>query len=354
MKKILIITVISVLALTASVGFSSDLYNFDVLNEMAMANDLQIKINELTITQNELELEDALWESRFFGVKTPDPEKSYSNMVIRDVNPINAETALMNSEKEYDNYIENISSDLDILLMDWKLMGMQIENLENQLVYQELVYNNDIKENELGLMSDYQLDASLMTLNNMKLDHENLLIDQANLFRNIEAFVGQDLDMEKGIEFTVEAENYGALLDYETALANDMTVYEKLKDVETSQIMYNYAVKLFQFDDLNLSKSMYDLEIAKLNYENAVNNFNISYHNDFDNLSYLKEKYDLAVDSYNLYKESYNISSEKYARGLISYETLLSEEIKLKNSEYNMMSAMVGYNKAVLGFESNY
>lgn len=354
MKKILFFTIIGILIISASVGFSNDYYTFEILNEMSIKNDLQIEINELIISEKEMILEDVLWDAKYLGVYTSDPTRTYSNMKIREVDPVNAEIDLLNAEKEYDSYIENNEFELHKLLMDWELLNMELANLQNELDHQELVYTNTIKKKELGLISEYDLNASQMIYENLKLDYENLLLAKESLFKDIEMFVGEEFDIEKEIEYTIEAENTESLLDYEQALELDMVIYEKLKNMETSEIMFNYAVKLFREDSNEFIKSKYDFEISKLDYQNSINNFNIQYHNDYDNLNFAKKSYELSVSAYDLANKSYKIVTDKYEKGLISYEDLLAEEIRLSDSEYAMINKLVQFNKEVLNFKSNY
>ncbi len=354
MKKILFFTIIGILIISASVGFSNDYYTFDILNEMSLKNDLQIEINELKISEKELILEDVLWDAKYFGVYTNEPSRTYSNMKIREVNPVNAEIDLLNAENDYDSYIENNEFELHKLMMDWELLDMELANLQNELDHQELVYANVIKKKELGLISEYDLNASQMAYDNLKLDYENLVLAKESLFKDIEMFVGEEFDIEKEIEYTIKTESIESLLDYESALELDMVIFEKLKNMETSEIMFNYAVKLFKEDSNEFVKSKYDFEISKLDYQNTINNFNIQYHNDYDNLNFAEKSYELSISAYNLATQSYNVIADKYEKGLISYEDLLAEEIRLNNSEYAMMNKLVQFNKEVLNFKSNY
>ena len=97
-----------------------------------------------------------------------------------------------------------------------------------------------------------------------------------------------------------------------------------------------------------MKKANWDIDNAKLNYENALKGLQTQYANATNELYNSQRNYTKQKDNYSLSKDVYDVTTDRYKEGIASMTEVLQDEMSMSAAQNNYITAHYSYRVANL------
>lgn len=312
-KRIIIITLVLILAGTAVLGF--DIINLtpDEAYEAASQNDIQHEIDELNIVLKEAGLTASQKNASYTALN------SYQGNITKYISPFDAETSLMISEmnlaKSEKQLMVTILSTMLSLYDSRIAYDDSVESYEDaKAAYNEGISNSAISATEL-LSLEYTAENNRIKM----LQAENTLTKRQT---ELDRLLGvENAAVELPVEYTspysLDKEEV-----YNSMIETDISLFQAKRAYESAKLRHETAAKFYDEDEEIFISTLSALMSSELSYNKKLQSIE---DNVIDRIDQLKTMYDsIELEKLNVeIKESlYNASMKQYAAGIISVNSL--------------------------------
>ncbi len=324
------------------------------VKEMAANNSRQAALDDLEIKSLKSALEKALKDAKM----TPDAYGPYSvlnNKIVREVRPIEAQTALEAAEKRKLDKLNILKNNVEKTFLEILLVR---EELELEIFKLGILNKRHLileKKYEEDLITINELEDMQYTIESKKFDIAAARAKLDSLDMKLKNHLdlslgGEPVDISGKIVYkpynTVAMDNIinRAMENSTDIYVRQMEVKAKDKNMEITASYYKEGGTIYDTADFNL-------EMAKSELENSKTSLEVNIKNTYNNLLDKMGKVELALKYEEIAKKKLDIAKIKYENGLISMEQLLKEEQDLRQAEYQTLKSVFDYNMTRIDFE---
>lgn len=340
-KRIIIITLIFILAGSAVLGF--DIVNLtpDEAYDSALENNLQKEIDELNHELKQISVEKSEKNASHTPINT------YQGKITKYVTPFDAITNLtvseMNMTKADEQLMVSILSAM-VSVNDSKLAYGDTKSAYDlaQANYLEALGDSSIPSAEL-LSLEYTAENERIKLLQTEKTYSDMQSDLDSLLGVKNASV--ELPTEYSSPYSLDSDEV-----YESMLQTDVSYYQTERSLESAQMRHEIATQFYDEEDETYISTLASLKTAELNHDKKLLSLNNSAIDKIDNL---KNKYDsIELEKLNVQikKELYDASVKQYEAGIISEISFESSKTSYENATKQLDSKINSYIIACLQF----
>lgn len=343
--KILILTIVLVLAGTFVLGLTFVNLTQEEAYESAVKHNAQFEIDELNLELKEISHENTLKAASILALN------NYTGQITKYYTPFVSETNLEVEKSKAEKTGKQL--EIDMLTAALNLNNASIEYDEAEIAFSEAkaAYNEALKNPDASTSEKLALEYTM--------ESQKIAIHQAqntldNAQRILDGIIGLEgvaviLPSEYKDPYKIDLESA-----YKISLSTDMSIYQAKRNAEAARIKFEIADKFFNENEELYISALSGLKSSELTYEKALISLEISVKNEVDNL---KNKYDailLAELNKKIKKNEYNASLAQYKAGILSLSSLENSENSYIYSQKQLETKIQDYVLASMKFTLNY
>ncbi|HOQ01486.1 MAG TPA: TolC family protein [Acetivibrio clariflavus] len=352
--------IISILFITAvTTAFAADSLKFSIQESknMATSNSKQAVIDDLNIKAKESALRDAEKDAK---MSTSGNTKIdiLNSKITREVNPAKAAADLEYAKKTKEKNLKNLELEAykatsNMLLIKKELemeKGKQDILNEKYKIAEARFKEGKLTENDL-IDAKYALDSKAIDINKVtgKLESANLELKRIlSLDMNEELIEIKDdlvLTTTKDIDIEKVVEN---------ALNNDAELYIKGEELKANEKIMELTKEDYEQGTATYDENMLNLENAKVSFEDAKINLEVTIRNKYNDILTARDKVRLAQKWEAICLNKVNNAEFKFEKGLISKEEVLNAKEDYLDAKYQTYLAIYNYNILRTEFDTLY
>jgi len=357
-KSISIILAILILTtITTVFAVEGQWFSIEESKSLATENSKQTAIDDLTIKSKESALEDAQEDAK---MSTGGNGKSdmLNNKIAKEVTPLKAAADLEYAKRLREENVDKL--ELEVYKATSKVLLVERE-LELEKSKQDIL----VKKYEMAQVRFSEGKLTENDLNDAKYALDLKTIDVNKATKKLET---ADLDLKRVLGLDMNGELVGIKDDLvltstddidiekvvEEALKNDVELYIKAENLKASEKTMEFAKEIYEEDTVEYDAKMLELENAKVDFDDAKVNLEVSIRNKYNDILTAKDKVELAQKWEKINKSKLDNAEFKFEKGIISKEEVLNEKEKYLDSQYQTFLAIYDYNTVKTEFDTLY
>lgn len=357
MKKIFAITlvIIAILSLftVSNAGQQSQNYTFTIAQaqKAALDNSKQASIDDLDIQQKQDNIQFVRDQGSNKGAG-PDYDAVLNTKINSFVKPVQALADLDAAKMTKNDHIRSLKLDIYKAAQDILLSAKEITTLQKKQSFAEEKYKMAQSKYDADAITISDLQNVEYSIKSSQLDVSKAQDKAKSLEYNFKNLLNLPFD-DKPIMITDDlASSLFTDTDLDVmvkqAISRSTDIYQKNAIVEAKQKTMDFTTDYFKAGDDTYDINKYDLEMAKLDLNNAVTTLEVNVRNKYNDLLSQQDKLELAEVNVKLTEKNFNTAQTKSDRGLISKEDLLTananylDVLLLKDTaahDYNILKA---------------
>lgn len=341
-KRIIIITLVLILAGTAVLGFDMIKLTPEEALEAASQNDLQREIDQLNHELKQINLDKSNKNASYTAINT------YQGKLTKYVYPYDAKTSLVVSDMNLERTEKLLA--VTILSSMVSLNDSRVSYEDSKNAYEDALaeYNKAMGDSALTPSELLSLEYTAENNRIKMLQTENTLNRKQSDFDNLlgveNAVVEMPVDYRTPYELNAD--------DVFASMQNtDISLYQAKRSLESATLRHEIAEQFFNEDDETFISTLASLKSAELNYAGKLRDLELSALDKVDNMMNMYDSIQLEKLNVELKNELYKASQKQYDAGIISINSLESSEYSYELAKRQLETKINNYIIACLQFE---
>jgi len=354
MKRLAFLVLILVFA-TAVMVFAEEgilTFTYETALEAAVENSNQPALDDYNIKARQSALEDAREEATkaFYGGT---PQEVVERKIIKEVNPLVAETEVEIAQRQKQDNQEQMKSDVYIEMMRVLLSQESVDLKKERLLLVKEKFDIDMVKFKEGIVSEADISDEELSVSIEELELARMETAMKSDILNIKQKLHVDLSEENRIGFDYSLQRIGSryVIDsfnldaaVEKALAADTDVYSDEKAVEAAEMRLEITSQHLKPGNDFYDQKVFELEKAKKELYDTKTNLEVSIRNAHNDLLTASDTLDLANRKYDLEQSRLSALKIKYDAGIISRSDMIDSEIRVLDARLEVLKAICDFN----------
>lgn len=322
-KKILILTLVFILAGSVALGFTLTSLSQQQAYDSAVENNKQFEINELNLQLSQIAHEKNQKAASLLAYN------NYNGQLTKYYNPFVSETNLLVKEMENEKAYKQL--EIDVVYATINMETAEISYNESKLALDEATkeYNEALADPSIPYADQLALKY---TMESLKISNHQAFNNLESAKRTLYGLIGQDdvfvtLTSEYSDPYSIDPDDAFAY-----ALETDIGIFQSKRNKEAAGIKFDIAAKYYDEDDEVYINALAGLKSAELSYDKSLLSLEISVINDINTLKNKYDSIELAELNKKIKLDEYNASISQYNAGILSL-------LQLEGSEASYISA---------------
>jgi len=354
MKRLvfLILTLAFATAVMAAAEEGILTFTYETALKAAVENSNQPALDDYNIKAKQSTLEDAKEEAKK-AFYSGTPQEIVERKIIREVNPLVAETEVEIAQRRKQDNQEQMKADVYVEMMRVLLAKESVELKKERLSFVREKLDIDLVQFKEGMISEADISDEKMAVSIEELELVRMETAMKSDILNIKQKLHLDLSEETGIEFDYKLQEIGSWyvtdsfdLDaaVEKALAADTDVYAKEKAVEAAEMRLEIAGQHLKPGNDFYDQMDYELQKAKKELYDTKTNLEVKIRNAYNDLMTASDALELANKRYDLEQSRKSALKVKYDAGIVSRRDMIDSEIKVLDARLEVIKAICDFN----------
>ena len=353
----LIVTILFITTITTAFAVEGLKFSISESKTLATANSKQAAVDDLTIRTKESALKDAEKDAnKSTGANTKIDK--LNNKIAKEVSTVKAAADLEYAKRTKEENLKKLELEVykatsNMLLIKKELeaeKGKQDILDEKYKMAEVRLKEGKLTENDL-YDAKYAIDLKVIDVNKItkKLESANLELkrvlglemdaDLIEIKDNLSLASIAKVDIEKVVE---------------NALNNDVELFIKSEELKASEKTMEITKEDYEQGTVTYDGNMLNLENAKVDFEDAKVNLEVSIRNKYSDVLTAKDKVELAQKWQTINKNKLENAEFKFEKGLVSKEEVLNVKEKYLDAQYQTYLAIYNYNTVKAEFDTLY
>lgn len=354
MKKGLILGVIVLSVLSLAVFGEGLLQTLGQLLVSGAENSIQGSIDQLNGDILKVKLEDANKEADKNKVPGGTRVDLLKKDLIVNIDTLTAKQALDYQTLEANKNQYTLKRDIEVATQDYALVLEEIRVAKLNLPVAEKEVAIAKTQQRLGMVTNL---AVLEKENAVASQRLSLItLDQSRYEKALalEGLVGAALEGALLVDYKIELKpRFGMSIQVmlDGLVKRQLSVFKAQQALTVKEKTFNYTDTYYDELDKEYKEALYNLEIARLEYQDAYEAAKIDLLTAFEQVGILYESYLLEKDFVALNEARLADTQKKKSLGTASELEVLQAQVQLRNKKLDVTKAIVAYNKAYLDFK---